>query len=30
MKYLLPLFVAWWIVAFTFLTVAVRIGYEAF
>lgn len=30
MKYLLPLFIAWWAVAFTFLIIAVRIGYGPF
>jgi len=30
MKYLLPLFLMWWVVAFLFLTIAVRIGYGPF
>lgn len=30
MKYLLPLFIAWWIVAFIFLAIAVQIGYGPF
>lgn len=30
MKYLLPLFIAWWIVAFVFLTIAVKTQYGPF
>lgn len=30
MKYLLPLFIAWWIVAFIFLAIAVQTGYGPF
>jgi len=30
MKYLLPLFLMWWVVAFIFLTIAVQIGYGPF
>lgn len=30
MKYLLPLFVVWWLIAFVFLGVAVQIGYGPF
>ena len=30
MKYLLPLFIAWWIVAFIFLAIAVQNGYGTF
>lgn len=30
MKYLLPLFIVWWIVAFIFLTIAVQTGYGPF
>lgn len=30
MKYLLPLFIVWWIIAFIFLTIAVQIGYGPF
>ena len=30
MKYLLPLFIMWWIVAFIFLAIAVQIGYGPF
>ncbi|MEA5042896.1 MAG: YfcC family protein [Oscillibacter ruminantium] len=30
MKYLLPLFIAWWVVAFVFLSIAVQIGYGPF
>lgn len=30
MKYLLPLFIVWWVVAFTFLTIAVQINYGPF
>ena len=30
MKYLLPLFLMWWVIAFVFLTIAVQIGYGPF
>lgn len=30
MRYLLPLFIAWWVIAFIFLAVAVNIGYGPF
>lgn len=30
MKYLLPLFIAWWVIAFIFLAIAVKIGYGPF
>ncbi|MBQ8232220.1 MAG: hypothetical protein IJZ34_09910 [Lachnospiraceae bacterium] len=30
MKYLLPLFIMWWIIAFVFLIIAVKINYGPF